>query len=71
MKKYYFFIMIVLVSFFCSKEKPQSTVEVDVYVAGTVHNGTSVNGLPNGIATHCKNEKAITLADGSKWAFAS
>jgi hypothetical protein len=45
-----------------------AVVGSDVYVAGTVYNGTSVNGSPNGIATYWKNGQAIALTDGTKTA---
>src|SRR5437867_4267691 len=74
MKKNYFLIMNVLGFCCCQKEKSDtdaSPAEVDVYVAGTVYNGTSVNGLPNGIPTYWKNGQPIPLTDGTKWAGAS
>lgn len=46
-----------------------AVVGSDVYVAGTVYNGTSdLNGSPNGIATYWKNGQAIALTDGTKTA---
>jgi hypothetical protein len=45
-----------------------AVVGSDVYVAGTVYNGTSVNGSPNGIATYWKNGQTIALTDGTKTA---